>query len=249
MAVRLCRQRQPYLPLVAAERTLAASILDTMTDGITHNLRRRLDVSLYILNIQVMLRIISHLARSRTRLTYHWSELFRALLTLVRFLTSYVADVKSLAHMDELVDTLVTVVALSLSAGEAFLPSPAAYDDLFYKVVETGAVLAQFRDGYGLDRRRGHAIEILVGVSRHYDELLKAGNTGSTGRAGKALTSAQVAGVIKQGYDTLSLQAGEGLEAWTAYREADERGFLKKMARVAVVDCREVVQVCEGASG
>src|SRR5277367_5911002 len=42
MAVRLCRQRQPYLPLVQGDRILAASVLDTMIDGINHNLKRRL---------------------------------------------------------------------------------------------------------------------------------------------------------------------------------------------------------------
>ncbi|KAL1998273.1 hypothetical protein VTN02DRAFT_6494 [Thermoascus thermophilus] len=46
-AVRLCRQRQPYLPLVHGERVLATVIFDIMIDAIAHNLRRRLDVGLY----------------------------------------------------------------------------------------------------------------------------------------------------------------------------------------------------------
>jgi hypothetical protein len=45
--VRLCRQRQPYLPLVAGERVLATVIFDIMIDTISHNLRRRLDANLY----------------------------------------------------------------------------------------------------------------------------------------------------------------------------------------------------------
>jgi len=46
--VRLCRQRQPYLPLIRSERALAASIIDICVDGINHNLRKRLDVDLYM---------------------------------------------------------------------------------------------------------------------------------------------------------------------------------------------------------
>lgn len=46
-SVRLCRQRQPYLPLVPGERVLATVILDIMVDAISHNLRRRLDINLY----------------------------------------------------------------------------------------------------------------------------------------------------------------------------------------------------------
>lgn len=45
--VRLCRQRQPHLPLVSGERVLATVIFDIMIDTMTHNLRRRLDVNLY----------------------------------------------------------------------------------------------------------------------------------------------------------------------------------------------------------
>lgn len=45
--VRICRQKQPYLPLVSGERVLATVIFDIAIDTITHNLRRRLDVNIY----------------------------------------------------------------------------------------------------------------------------------------------------------------------------------------------------------
>lgn len=48
MSVRLCRQRQPYLPVVVGDRLPTAIILDLMVDGINHNLRRRLDVDFYM---------------------------------------------------------------------------------------------------------------------------------------------------------------------------------------------------------
>jgi hypothetical protein len=49
LSVRLCRQRQPYLPLARGDRVPATVILDLMIDGINHNLRRRLDVDFYTL--------------------------------------------------------------------------------------------------------------------------------------------------------------------------------------------------------
>ncbi|RFU29757.1 hypothetical protein B7463_g6569, partial [Scytalidium lignicola] len=118
-------------------------------------------------------------------------------------------------------------------SGESFLPSPASYDDLFYKIVETGETLVKFRDNYGLGKRSANSIETLISVSAHYQQLL---TDGATGRGGKHLTSAQVAGVIKQGYETLSIQAKEGLDSWDKYREAEEKSFLKKIARAAVTD-------------
>lgn len=48
--VRLCRQRPPYLPVAKLDRPYAASIVDLLTDAINHNLRRKLDTSLYILS-------------------------------------------------------------------------------------------------------------------------------------------------------------------------------------------------------
>ncbi|KAF3067465.1 UPF0588 membrane protein C20F10.02c [Daldinia childiae] len=236
VAVRLCRQRQPFLPAVRGERILATSVLDTMIDGINHNLRRRLDVSLYTLCVGIMLRIISYLSRSRTRLQYHWSELFRSLLSLIRFLTTYSSDLKGLSHYESLLDLVVNLLALSLSAGEAFLPTPAAYDDLFYKVVESGEILVKFRDTYRLASRPSNSIGTLISVSTHYKTMLDSDSSK------KNLTSTEVVEVIKQGYETLSIQAREGLDGWERYREADERTLLKKMARATVADVQVIVQ-------
>ncbi|AEO62094.1 hypothetical protein MYCTH_117145 [Thermothelomyces thermophilus ATCC 42464] len=244
--VRLCRQRSPYLPLVRGERVLATAVMDTMLDAINHNLRRRLDAGLYTVCVGILLRVVGYMSRSRTRLQYHWADFFRSLLSLVRFLTTYAADLKALPHIDTLLDHVVNLIALGLSAGETFLPTPAAYDDLFYKVVESGEVLIKFRDTYGLANRASNSIDTLVNVSMHYKEML-AGSDGGKGNAGAGqgarsqLTSMQVAEVIKQGYETLSIQAKEGLDDWEKYREADERTLLKKMARAAVGDVREML--------
>jgi len=159
-------------------------------------------------------------------------------MSLVRFLTTYTADLKHLTHIEILLDNVVNLLALSFSAGEAFLPSPLAYDDLFYKLVETGDILVKFRDNYELGKRPTSSIDTLISVSTHYKELL---SDGAAGRRGKNLTSAQVAGVIKQGYETLSIQAKEGLDSWDKYKEADEKVFLKKMARAVVVDVKTLV--------
>ncbi|PKS10903.1 hypothetical protein jhhlp_002661 [Lomentospora prolificans] len=240
--VRLCRQRQPYLPVVKGERTLAAALLDTMVDGINHNLRRRLDVGLYTLCVGITLRILSYMSRTKTRLAYHWAELFRSLLSLIRFLTTYTADVKDLPNVGTLLDHVVNVLALALSAGESFLPTPASYDDLFYKVVETGEVLVKFRDNFGLANRNSNSIDTLISVSTHYKQMLADGGGGGKRSKGGQLTSLQVAEVIKQGYETLSIQATEGLDTWERFREADERTLLKKMAREAVADVRACVE-------
>jgi hypothetical protein len=160
---------------------------------------------------------------------------------LIRFLTTYTSDLKDLSHIENLVDNVVNLVALSLSAGEAFLPTPAAYDDLFYKVVESGEVLTKFKENYSLGARPSNSIDTLINVSTHYKQMLTEGG-GAGKRKPSNLTTHQVTEVIKQGYETLSIQAKEGLDSWERYREADERKLLKQLARAAVADAHVVVE-------
>jgi hypothetical protein len=140
-----------------------------------------------------------------------------------------------------MVDTLVNLVALSLSTGEAFLPDTASYDDLFYKLVETGDILTKFRDAYDLSKgARSTSIDTLITVSRHYHSLLEGDGKGK-GRS-KNLSPREVHKVIQSGYDTLSIQAKEGLDNWEKYREANHRTILKRMARAAIDDAKGLLE-------
>ena len=236
--VRLCRQRPPHLPLPKTDRPYAAAILDLLTDGTNHNLRKRLDTNFYIHNLTVLSRLLSYLAKSRTKLIYHWSELWRSLLSFVRFLTTYAEDLQKLVGTTELVHALVDVLTLALTAGEAFLPDAAAYDDLFYKLVESGDALIKLRDTYSLSKSedKDSNAKTLIGVSKHYQELI------DSQRAKKEhLSPREVSKIIKQGYETLSFEAKEGLEQVGRYREVEHKSGLKRITRVAVADAAAMI--------
>ncbi|KAJ5880304.1 uncharacterized protein N7473_011357 [Penicillium subrubescens] len=282
--VRLCRQRQPYLPLVSGDRVLATVIFDAMIDTITHNLRRRLDVNIYSHTISITLRLLTYLSTNKIRLTYHWSELWRTLLSLMRFLTTYATDLSSNHNIKTLTSSLADLMAFCVSAGDTFLPDPASYDDLFYKLVETGPVISKFRDVYGFANTstsagtRGAvgvdptsaskdihaaAIDTLLSVSTHFYTLLFQSDGKDSAAAAAAAASPKVDGeptpvalpsikkknlsprevhrIIKQGYDTLSIQPPEGLTTWSRWRETEWKSELKKAARCAVDDARQLV--------
>ncbi|CUS09575.1 unnamed protein product [Tuber aestivum] len=252
--VRLCRQKPPHLPVVRSKRSLLTAIIDAVVDGINHNLRKRLDVELYSASVGILSRSISFLIRSRTRLGYHWTDLWRSILSLIRFLTSYSSDLKDLPDLPPFLDDLVNLIALALSAGDAFLPNAAEYDDLFYKLVEAGDTLVKFRDCCtppfpsisqhvadkvdDLTSRPKNSISTLIAVSEHYYALISENQSRTKS---KNLSPQQVGEVIKSGYETLSITSKDGLDAWERYREADERAFLKRAARVAVGDVRIVM--------
>lgn len=135
-----------------------------------------------------------------------------------------------------MIDLLVNLLAFALSSGENFLPDPAAYDDLFYKLVESGDTLVKFRDAFGLTSSsagKQGSMQTLINVSNHYQALLN-----DKGKARKHLSPQEVHAVIKQGYETLSIDASEGLDRWDKFREADHKSTLKKIARVVVEDAR-----------
>lgn len=58
----------------------------------------------------------------------------------------------------------------------------------------------------------------------------------------KNMNPGEVNKVIRQGYETLDIPTTEGLEGWERWREEEERGFLKRVARVAVEDGRRLVR-------
>lgn len=279
--VRLCRQRQPHLPQVNGERVLATAIFDVVIDAISHNLRRRLDVNLYRYcslpnttayltfsshSVAILLRLLTYLSLNKIRLTYHWSELWRTLLSLMRFLTSYATDITGNPHINTLTNSLVDLVAFCVSAGDTFLPDPSSYDDLFYKLVETGPIIIRFRDAYSLAPSKSDtlpnskdkhvaAIDTLISVSNHFHALLFHEDKAADARPGtpestpaplpasrkKNLSPREVHKMIRQGYDTLSIQSPDGLHAWTRWRETDWKAELRRSARYAVEDARLLV--------
>lgn len=261
--VRLCRQRQPYLPLVAGDRVMATVIFDVMIDTLTHNLRRRLDANIYSHAIAIILRLLTYLSMNKIRLTYHWSELWRTLLSTMRFLTTYATDLSTNHKIHILTNSLADLMAFCVSGGDTFLPDPASYDDLFYKLVETGPVISKFRDVYfrdSKDNTHAAAVDTLLSVSTHFYTLLfqSEGDAAATVAPSpkpdgeptpvalpaikkRNLSPKEVHRIIKQGYDTLSIQPPEGLTTWSRWRETDWKSELKRAARCAVDDARQLV--------
>lgn len=252
--VRLCRQRQPFLPMTPMPRPGAASILDILIDAINHNLRRHLDIQLYISAVGLLHRLISYLTFTRTRLSYHWSLLWQTLLSFLRFLTTYAP---SLTVQDPdlplLINPFLTTLALAVTSGGSFLPDPAAYDDLFYKLVETGDYLNRFKKAFGSHLRQPETpnanpnekaiapIDVLIQVSNHYHDLVEEEK--GKGRMSNNLSPREVSKVIRQGYETLNLPAMDGLDRWDRFREGDERNMLKRVTRTVVEDSKKLLRL------
>jgi hypothetical protein len=266
--VRLARQRAPFLPSTPTPRPAASAILDIAIDTLSHNLRRRLDIPLYAASLSLIQRILSTLATTTTRLPYHWSYLWGALLSLMRFTTTYAADLTGLRGLHaDLATPLTDTLAFALVRADAFLPTEADYDDLFYKLLEAHELLPKFRAAFsassssaemggrgGKRDRFDRALSALIAVSEHYHSLLKGSGSSIGGR--KHQSANEVKRLIKDGYETLDLAGvaagdtvdsggggqgradGTGFGHWEPWRESERKAEVKRLVRVAVEDAR-----------
>ena len=258
MSVRLCRQRQSILPQVTGNRSPAEHILDITIDTINHNLRKRLDIDLYVACLNLMHRLLCCVSQTRTRLQYHWSFLWQSLLALLRFSTTYAPDlIAQRSNMANFLAPLTKTLALAVSTGNAFLPDPKSYDDLFYKLVESNDILPRFKSAFyptgngapgpGLPTTSPNGsetpllpIDILIGVSKHYYKAIE--NEKGQGRMSNNLSPREVNKIIRKGYETLDIPLVEGLDAWEKLRYPEERGFLKRAAKTAVEDTKRLMR-------
>ena len=256
LPVRLCRQRAPHLPLVTSDRVPVTAIMDICTATMSHNLRKRLDIPLYGTCIAILLRIVTYLSRNKIRLSYHWAYIWGSLISLMRFLTQYVTDLSYLPQIrEDLCTPLTDLIAFCLSAGDTFLPDPASYDDLFYKLIEAGPLLTKFKDSYDLhpspttngtpaatpsprtipstssaSSSQSHSIQTLLHISSHYHNLLSTSNESSPSKTNQHPSAAAVAQVIKSGYETLDIPAataaaGAGIGGATTGYEYPGQGW------------------------
>lgn len=158
--------------------------------------------------------------------------------SFIRFLDTYTTDLKHVSGIQELNDTLVHFLALSLSKGELFLPDAASYDDLFYKIFESGDVTRKLRDNFKMmERESAASMKVLIDVADHFSKILEQ----QKGQGSKDIRPQDVSKLIKQGYETLAIDTKEGLDRCDKYREADHRNLLKKVIRTAVEDSRALL--------
>ncbi|KAL8921514.1 MAG: hypothetical protein Q9208_005668 [Pyrenodesmia sp. 3 TL-2023] len=256
LPVRLCRQRPPFLPSTPSPRPLAAAILDISIDTLNHNLRRRLDIPLYIASINILHRLLSYLVTTRTRFPYHWPLLWQTLLSLLRFLTTYASSLTHDPDLPAFIDAFLATLSLAVGAGDTFLPDTSAHDDLFYKLVESAHLLPRFKSSFahlsrptytapaatpnpGSTSSPAALVDGLIGVAKHFEGLLEEERR--KGNMGKNLGPREVSRVIRGGVETLRVPETEGLERWVRWREVEERGMVKRVGRAAVEDARRVV--------
>lgn len=253
ITVRLARQKPPHLPHITTPRVPISAILDILTDTLSHNLRKRIDISLYSTALTILHAVLTHLSNTRTRFTHHWSYIWLSLVSLLRFLTNYASDLTQTSRLSDLQSSILTpltsILTFSLLRGDNFLPDPPSYDDLFYKLLESTELLTKFQAAYSIpslpsNNRLRRATDALISIAAHYQNLLESKN--KVHQSPKDIQT-----LIGEGHETLgevvdnisttgSVRA-TGTEEFghhEKWREGNWKVEIKKIIRTVVEDAR-----------
>lgn len=239
----VARQRSPYLPIVTfpeekgskpattngapaegsdldtnkdpkSGRLLLEGILDALQCALRYNMKKNIDAEMYVLALTNVFQIIHFLRQSKFRLQYHWTELWRTLMSLVRFINSHPTP-KSENTSDnigsgdpdytDMVSLIVLILATSLIHGETFLGNSAEYDDLLYKVIENRESIDKLKRLFSKPLATLPSMSVLQTVISHYASLFPQSATGNVLSGKKQLSAQEVTSAIREGYQTLSL--------------------------------------------
>ncbi|KAF9112135.1 hypothetical protein BGX27_003948 [Mortierella sp. AM989] len=136
--VRLCRQRQPVLPMVKQARPMAAVILDVILGFLKHNMRKKLQIDCFRIAIAILFSLASRFKSLRVRLSYHWVEAWNTLQGLVKFLQSNAKVFEHHHDARDLVAETIDLVNYFVSYGDLIMPDPASLYALYYEIVRSG---------------------------------------------------------------------------------------------------------------
>ncbi|KAF9345007.1 hypothetical protein BGX26_003647 [Mortierella sp. AD094] len=138
VSVRLCRQRQPVLPMVKQARPMAAALLDVILGFLKHNMKKKLQIDCFRIAVAILFSLASRFKSLRVRLPYHWVEVWNTLQGLVKFLQSNAKVFEHHHDARDLVAETVDLVNYFVTYGDLIMPDPASLYALYYEIVRSG---------------------------------------------------------------------------------------------------------------
>ncbi|CAG8466983.1 2673_t:CDS:10 [Paraglomus brasilianum] len=248
--IKLCRQRPPQLPYVNGPRPVASAIIDIMVSFVTHNMRRKLQFDLYSYALSIIHRIIAFLNKYQIRLAYHWVELWRALISLTKFIVTNINQMENRDDIEDVLHSIIRILNMGITYGDTFLPDPPSYDNLFYEIVRSAEVFEQVTLKVNLQSSERSTMDSKpqrsaldaksIGISNiksicaHFSSKI---DEWKESRRAQSISPSQVLVIIKANYETLTLPTPGKLGYYTPYTEIPHQvAFLRQALRTVVDD-------------
>ncbi|KAI0801082.1 hypothetical protein C8Q74DRAFT_1240211 [Fomes fomentarius] len=206
--IRLCRQRQPPLPLVQPPRPPIGVMLDCCISWLRHNLHKKLETACYLICIRTCFRTTWYLQRGHVRLKYHWQELWRALILLLHFLNSKLDSLLTTGGVEQLVQGTLLLFDFVLCRNDKLLPHSQAVHELVYEIVRSAdvfrkqqALLDKLANPHsnttntpqkrlsGSESRAPQALTNIIAVADHYETRLREAGVRSANQGLRVIAS------------------------------------------------------------
>lgn len=140
--IRLCRQREPALPLPRTKRTrLITAVLDAATCSLRYNLSKRIDTASYLISLKLIQRVVVLCSDERIQLEYDWQDCWSAILALASFLAARFSEIRSSRDLSELIKALIATLDAILLRSDHFLASTNEINHFVYEIVRCSQTL------------------------------------------------------------------------------------------------------------
>ncbi|KAI8380721.1 hypothetical protein BD560DRAFT_431913 [Blakeslea trispora] len=231
ISIRLCRQRSPTLPLDKSARPMFCAVLDNVLLFVRHNFRKKLDLVTYKLAFVILHRVLCFLNKHKTRVVYHWTELWPTLTSALHFTALRLDDLRIRDDFNGYLVSLISVFNMCVMHGETFLTDTKSYDLLYYEIILQHT---RFNQKSNTQSITVHDFYNLKLVCNHFkpalDEWQVAKNI-------KFPTPDQVMAIINEHYATLGLKPMNKLDFYLPFNEIPgDMGFFRQVLRVVVSD-------------
>ncbi|KAK9880268.1 hypothetical protein WA026_010141 [Henosepilachna vigintioctopunctata] len=241
------RHRKFLAETTTSSQPLVCTLLDLLIEFILSHMMKKFPMELYILCVNVIQRILCYQKRCKTRINFHWRELWTALLSLLRFIVqneNYLAKKMNIFHLSL---SVVNILNFFITYGDTFLPTPGSYDELYYEIIRMHQV---FDNVHSMGLRyttndgefKNDALKLnnslinVRGIIKHFNPKIEkwlSVNGLSTP------TEQQILDIVKKNYDSLTLKLQDSLEQYERYCEKPKHEiFFNQMVESIVKDTR-----------
>lgn len=224
------------------KKPVISVILDLMVLYIKKNFREKLQFGLYHKALNVIHRIICYEKRERIQLHYNWSQLWEALISILKFL----ASPKKFENKDaiQLCIDVTTIFNLFITYGDTFLSQNTDYDNLYYTLIHQSKLLDQLYRTAEATLSAGLLVQQLENIrtiTRHFSAKL---DQWQNSNPHATLSETQVLNIIRNNYVTLKLNLIDGLDHYERYAEnPQEIQFFRKYMRMSIYDYKTTLEV------
>ncbi|XP_063726801.1 armadillo-like helical domain-containing protein 3 [Symsagittifera roscoffensis] len=242
------RHKKPGAERPRKSVPLVVSLLDLLCNFISTQLKKSLPYELHAFSLAIVYRIICHQKKNKIRLLgYQWQLLWQALIVFLKFLVANSSELLDSFDIFHLAFRAVGVLNLFITFGDAFLPSPSSYDELYYEILRMyntfddmyAVALQHVRSNGNLHEsaaRLMHSLTNIRSIIAHFNPRIKdfqeLNNLSS-------LSIDQVLGIVRDNYDSLALRMQDSLDHYDRYTEKPHQvPFFSSLMRTIIHDCR-----------